>query len=78
MAHPVLGPRLIQCCETLLLHPKRSARELLGSPDDLKLRSCVTLFSHIRPEHPVLGRILDSFYTGDPDRQTNQLLGIND
>ena len=78
LAHPVLGPRLIECCEALLLHPDRSARDILGSPDDLKLRSCATLFSRIQPEHPVFERILDTFYLAGPDHRTLELLGIND
>ena len=78
LAHPVLGPRLVECCETLLLHANRSARDILGSPDDLKLRSCATLFSRIRPEHPVFGRILDAFYPAGPDHRTLELLGVND
>jgi uncharacterized protein (DUF1810 family) len=78
LAHPVLGPCLIECCEALLLHPDRSARDILGSPDDLKLRSCATLFSRIRPGHPVFGRILDAFYPAGPDQLTIELLGVID
>ncbi len=77
LAHRVLGPRLVVCCEALLIHAHRSARYILGSPDDLKLRSCVTLFSRIRPGHPVFGRILDAFYPAGPDHWTLELLGVN-
>ena len=72
--HPVLGPRLIECCEALLLHPERSARDILGSPDDLKLRSCATLFAQVQPPHPVFGKILSTFYAGHPDTRTLELL----
>ena len=75
LAHPVLGPRLIQCCEALLLHPDRSARDILGSPDDLKLRSCVSLFAQVHPAHPVFGQILSRFYPSGPDLRTIELLG---
>ncbi len=78
LAHPVLGPRLIECCEALLLHPDRSARDILGSPDDLKLRSCVTLFGQVQPPHPVFERILTSFYSGRPDTRTLELLASED
>lgn len=78
LEHPVLGPRLIECCEALLLHPECSARDMLGSPDDVKLRSCATLFAQIRPGHSIFRRILDTFYPDGPDRQTNELLGIYD
>jgi uncharacterized protein (DUF1810 family) len=77
LVHPVLGPRLIECCEALLLHPDRSARDILGSPDDLKLRSCATLFAQPRPENPVFSRILETFYPAGPDHRTIELLGPN-
>ena len=75
LAHPVLGPRLIECCEALLLHPDRTARDILGSPDDLKLRSCATLFTQVPPSHPVFGQILSTFYSSPPDTRTLELLG---
>jgi uncharacterized protein (DUF1810 family) len=78
LAHPVLGSRLIECCEALLLHPGRSARDILGSPDDLKLRSCATLFAQVQPEDPVFRRILETFYPTGPDQRTIELLRLND
>ncbi len=74
LAHPVLGPRLIECCQALLLHPGRSARDMLGSPDDLKLRSCATLFAQVEPPHPIFEQILATFYSGRPDLRTMELL----
>jgi uncharacterized protein (DUF1810 family) len=74
LAHPVLGPRLIECCEALQLHPGRSARDILGSPDDLKLRSCATLFAQVCPAHPVFEQILATFYSGGSDLTTLKLL----
>ena len=78
LAHPVLGPRLIECCEALMLHPDRSARDILGSPDDLKLRSCATLFAQVQPAHPVFEQILSTFYPGGPDLRTLKLLAEED
>ena len=75
LADPVLGVRLIECCEALLLHADRSALEMLGSPDDLKLRSCATLFAHVNPTHPVFEKILRTFYPAGPDLRTMELLG---
>jgi uncharacterized protein (DUF1810 family) len=72
--HPVLGPRLIECAEAVLSIENRSAREIMGSPDDLKLRSCATLFAHISPERSVFHRVLDKYYSSEPDRNTLQLL----
>jgi len=74
LAHPILGPRLVECAEAVLAIENRSAREIMGSPDDLKLRSCVTLFAHISPERSVFHRILDKYYSSEPDRMTLQLL----
>lgn len=74
LAHPVLGPRLVECCEAVLGITGRSAREIFGSPDDLKLRSCATLFAHISPENSVFERLLDRYFQGAPDERTLDLL----
>jgi uncharacterized protein (DUF1810 family) len=68
--HPVLGARLRQCCETLLQVEGRSAHEIFGSPDDLKLRSCLTLFELAAPEEPVFGQCLAKYYGGERDERT--------
>jgi uncharacterized protein (DUF1810 family) len=73
LAHPVLGPRLRQCCELLLAQPEASALDILGFPDDLKFRSCVTLFSLAAPGEAVFARCLHSFYAGEPDGRTLSL-----
>lgn len=70
LAHPVLGPRLRECCGLLLQVPGKSALEILGSPDDLKLRSCATLFSLAAPQEAVFGEVLERFYGGEPDART--------
>ena len=49
LAHPVLGPRLLECAEAVVRVEGRSAAEIFGSPDDLKLRSCATLFASLTP-----------------------------
>ena len=72
--HPVLGPRLRICCEAILAHPQRSAHAILGSPDDLKLCSCATLFERALPEEPVFGQVLTRFYGGTRDAATLALL----
>jgi uncharacterized protein (DUF1810 family) len=70
LAHPVLGPRLRECCALMLAVPGRSAHEILGSPDDLKFRSCVTLFSLAAPDEAVFSECLQRFYGGEPDPRT--------
>jgi uncharacterized protein (DUF1810 family) len=75
MAHPVLGPRLVACAEAALGIEGRSATEIFGTPDDLKLRSCATLFAAVSPPGSVFERLLAKFYRGEPDTRTLQLLG---
>ena len=72
--HAVLGARLRHCSALLLAVPDRSAYEILGSPDDLKLRSCMTLFKAALPLEPVYGEVLQRFYDGAPDELTLELL----
>ena len=56
LRHPVLGPRLIECAEAALGVEGRSAFEIFGSPDDMKLRSCATLFARVSPAGSVFER----------------------
>jgi uncharacterized protein (DUF1810 family) len=65
--HPVLGPRLVECSRALLEHEGRSAREILGEIDAVKLRSSMTLFSRAASGQQVFQRVLDSYYDGEPD-----------
>ena len=74
LAHAILGPRLRECVDLILAVPDRSAHEIFGSPDDLKLRSCLTLFREIDDAEGVFGRALDRFFDGQPDSRTLQLL----
>ncbi|WP_432695056.1 DUF1810 domain-containing protein [Marinobacterium sp. YM272] len=75
LAHPLLGPHLLECCEALLALRGRSARDILGMPDDMKLRSCVTLFAQISEEGSVFHRILAQYFSGESDSKTLALLG---
>jgi uncharacterized protein (DUF1810 family) len=75
IAHPVLGPRLIECVHALLGHPEKTAVDMLGEVDALKLRSCLTLFAAVAPGEPCFAKALDVFYGGEPDAQTLHLLG---
>lgn len=72
--HPVLGPRLVESAEAVLAHAGRSALDILGPPDDLKLRSSATLFAHLLPPGSVFHRLLDAFFDGRPDDRTRALL----
>ena len=74
LAHPVLGPRLRECSELVLAAREREVQRIFGSPDDLKFRSCMTLFQRAAPDEPVFGRCLERFFGGVPDPQTIALL----
>lgn len=71
---PVLGTRLIEICEELLKLDCNNARLIFGSPDDLKLRSSVTLFSQIENANNVFQAILHKFYDNKPDFLTLQII----
>ena len=74
MAHPVLGPRLVECAELVRAVQGRSAHEIFGSPDDLKLRSSMTLFAAARPEAAAFADVLRRYFGGEPDPLTTELL----
>ena len=74
LADSVLGPRLIEVCQIVSTSSAPSALALLGSPDDLKLRSCVTLFKSLSGASPVFQEVLERYYSGAPDPATLALL----
>jgi uncharacterized protein (DUF1810 family) len=73
LRHPILGPRLLECCALLCAHADRSATAILGHPDDLKVRSSMTLFGRAGGG-PVFRKVLDTFYGGGEDPATLHLL----
>lgn len=74
LAHPVLGPRLRACAEAVLAVPGRTAVEILGSTDALKLRSSMTLFHRAAPDEALFRQVLDRFYDGLTDPATDARL----
>ncbi|MGZ9160275.1 MAG: DUF1810 domain-containing protein [Candidatus Limnocylindrales bacterium] len=74
LAHPVLGPRLRECAEALLGITGRSADEILGSMDAMKLRSCMTLFHRAAPTEPVFVQVLERYFEGIADEATDARL----
>ena len=76
LSHPVLGPRLVECTEAALRVEGRSAFEIFGSPDEMKLRSCATLFACVAPAGSVFDRLIDKYFQGRRDGKTLHLLGI--
>lgn len=70
---PVLGARLREISEALLTHKDKTASQVMG-PDDVKLRSCMTLFATLPNADPVFKEIINAFFSGEEDRRTLELL----
>ncbi|GLK88002.1 DUF1810 domain-containing protein [Pseudomonas turukhanskensis] len=75
VTHPILGPRLHACAEALLAWSQRTAREIFGSPDDIKLCSSMTLFATLPPENNVFAQVLEHFFEGHADPLTLARVG---
>ena len=74
LRHPILGPRLVECAEAAAALQGTSAAQVFGYPDDLKLRSCATLFARVSPGGSVFERLLEKYFQGEPDEKTLYLL----
>jgi uncharacterized protein (DUF1810 family) len=75
LAHPVLGPRLVEATQIILAVQDRSLRDILGTPDDLKFRSCMTLFEHAAEGENIFSKALARYCGGKRDLKTLTLLG---
>jgi len=75
LQHPLLGERLARCCAALLEWKDRSAAHIMGSPDDMKLRSSMTLFAAVAPEQQAFRDVLEVFFKGQADELTLSKLG---
>ena len=70
LAHPILGPRLIECAEIVAAQQGRSAEQIFGGVDAIKLRSSMTLFSHAAPDQTIFQQVIDQYYDGqDPETE---------
>jgi uncharacterized protein (DUF1810 family) len=72
--HPVLSTRLIQICHSLLQLPEKNASSIFGYPDDLKLKSSMTLFASLPDADPVFQAVLNKFFDGTKDETTLRIL----
>jgi uncharacterized protein (DUF1810 family) len=70
LEHPVLGARLRECTRLMMLVAGRSAHQILGSPDDMKFRSCLTLFARAAPEDRIFRNALEKYFDGEEDPLT--------
>ena len=77
LRHPVLGKRLIAISEALLAEEGANATQIFGNPDDLKLRSSMTLFAAVKDSDPVFKQVIDKYFQGKPDAQTLTILNRN-
>jgi uncharacterized protein (DUF1810 family) len=75
LAHPILGQRLIEISKVLLQFPGDNANVVFGSPDDLKLRSSMTLFSLVEGADPVFEAVIEKYFDGKKDKATVDLVG---
>ncbi|MBL8447402.1 MAG: DUF1810 domain-containing protein [Zoogloeaceae bacterium] len=74
VAHPILGPRLVESVRAMLAHSGVSASQILGEGDALKFRSCLTLFLQVAPADELFMEALKHFYGGQPDQMTLSML----
>ena len=74
LAHPVLGPRLRECARLVSAVRGRTINAMFGSPDDLKVRSSMTLFAEATDDDADFTAVLDKYYGGEPDPRTLDLL----
>jgi uncharacterized protein (DUF1810 family) len=72
LTHPVLGPRLVECAALVAGLSGRTAEQIFGGIDALKLRSSMTLFLRAAPDEPVFRQVLDQYFGGKPDPATDQ------
>lgn len=73
LAHPVLGARLVECTDTVLALKGKTALEIFGRPDDMKLQSSMTLFAAISPAASVFNDVLGRYFNGERDPRTVEL-----
>jgi uncharacterized protein (DUF1810 family) len=76
LAHPVLGPRLVECTSLVNAVEGRTAHDIFGSPDDKKFRSSMTLFALADPDEPAFDLALEKYFGGRRDARTLELLGV--
>lgn len=84
LSHPILGQRLIDCCEILLTHHNISAEQIFGGIDSVKLKSSMTLFANVFEQHNlkadlatqdnIFKQVLEKYFHGEQDKKTLELL----
>jgi uncharacterized protein (DUF1810 family) len=73
--HPILGKRLLECSNIIVKIEGKSVEDVFGYPDNLKLKSCMTLFNFVSPEQKVFEIVLKKYFSGEEDEQTLSTVG---
>ena len=76
LAHPVLGERLVEISNALLEVEGKTANQIFGSPDDVKLKSSMTLFGALENTNPIFQKVLDKYFNGGKDQKTLELIDV--
>ncbi|SDI01103.1 Uncharacterized protein, DUF1810 family [Flavobacterium omnivorum] len=76
LQHPILGKHLVEITEGVLNLKGKTATQIFGTPDDMKLRSCMTLFTNVENANPVFQKVLEKYFNGLSDELTLQLLNM--
>jgi uncharacterized protein (DUF1810 family) len=74
LEHPILGPRLRQCAQLVMNAEGHIIEEIFGYPDDLKFRSCMTLFAEVAGDSDIFRAALRKYFDGEPDPLTLDIL----
>jgi len=74
LAHPILGARLLECASIILEIENKTADDIFGYPDNAKLKSSMTLFNFISPEHKEFADVLKKYFAGEQDEKTIAIL----
>ena len=74
LAHPLLGARLRECCQAVMAVEGKTAHDIFRSPDDMKFRSSLTLFSQAAPDETLFRKLLEKYYDGEADELTLEKL----
>jgi uncharacterized protein (DUF1810 family) len=74
LRHPILGKRLIEISEAVAALEDRTAHQIFGSPDDVKLKSSMTLFAALTQTDPVFQKVLDKYFNGEGDARTLEII----
>ena len=74
LQHPILGKHLVEISEEVFNLKEKTVTQIFGTPDDMKLRSCMTLFANVKNANPVFQKVLEKYFNGIPDQLTLELL----